>query len=258
MENSNNNDNKKYPKSKNNFQCLSSCYKPNTWIIHPITLEYVTDQKNPFCAVNEWEYTDPETGQKFNILTDQCYNPSENAKITPKELEMNILIPTIDFNCEHFLKIYYEIFSFDDIAKFLEKAKYIPYGTKKRILDCGWKAYSKNLDIISEEIAEFYLNLIENKWITYIYEQLEKYTHIDGKTISFDEPTNKNYDEANYVEKLNFIKSKFINLEFIQKFLFRFANNHSDNWNTIESPTDLIKLEFVTYIEQKIKKTIKK
>ena len=88
---------KKYSKSKNNFQCLGPCYEPSTYIIHPTTLEHVTNTKYPFCPVNEWDDIDPKTKQKTSRITDKCFNPIKKKNISAHEVEMNIILPKIDF-----------------------------------------------------------------------------------------------------------------------------------------------------------------
>ena len=54
--------NRKYPTSKNGYQCLGLCYEPKTWIVHPITLEHVTNTHFPFCPVKEWASKNEKTG----------------------------------------------------------------------------------------------------------------------------------------------------------------------------------------------------
>ena len=67
-------DNKeKYPKSKHNIQCITPCFKKGIYITHPISLRLITNTEEPFCATNEWLYTDPKTGVKEEIEFDTCY-----------------------------------------------------------------------------------------------------------------------------------------------------------------------------------------
>ena len=98
----------KYPKSKSGMQCVGPCYKPNTYIMHPITLEYITDKNNIFCPVQEWHDTSPD-GITIHI-TDVCAGFTyDKNKDTADDIETNIIVPYIDFNKTHFLKIYYNI-----------------------------------------------------------------------------------------------------------------------------------------------------
>jgi hypothetical protein len=251
---------KKYPKSKNNFQCLGPCYKPNTWVLHPITLEHITDEKNPFCAVNEWEYIDEKTGKKYDILTDACHNPTDSQPISKKELEMNIIIPTIDFNSEHFLKIYYKIFCFDDTIKWLEDNTHAAFFTKKRILECSIKAFSKEIYGIDEIIVDFYIGIIKKSWLDGIIRKINKYINIDGENnISFQNPkyNNISYENKYQNEKRNYVIEKFINSEFVEKFLTRFIQQFQNSLDEFDSLSDKIKTELEIYIEHKILKTLK-
>src|SRR5437899_3161051 len=88
----------RYPKSKNNFQCIGPCYQPGTWIVHPITLEYVCDKDYAFCPVREFEVVNKDTGKVTVKTTDLCLRPTESKDLSGKEFEMNILTPSIDFN----------------------------------------------------------------------------------------------------------------------------------------------------------------
>ena len=55
---------KKYSKSANGYQCLGQCVTKNKKIIHPITLETVTDKDNSFCPVAGYETINDKTNKK--------------------------------------------------------------------------------------------------------------------------------------------------------------------------------------------------
>src|SRR3989304_10249269 len=96
---------RKYPIGLNGQQCIGPCYEPETYIVHPITLEYVTSSL-PFCPVHNYKYKDPSTGKTEDRIIDQCIMPSKKTKGYEREYEMNVLLPKIDFDCSQFLKIY--------------------------------------------------------------------------------------------------------------------------------------------------------
>ncbi len=107
---------KKYPKSKNKLQCMGPCYEPYTWITHPITLEYITNDV-PFCTVNDKLY-DKKTGKQELIKTDECYNPIKNNNSV---INNDVLIPYIDLDCGLFLRKYYGIYTHEELVDWLIK-----------------------------------------------------------------------------------------------------------------------------------------
>jgi len=93
---------KKYSKSVKGQQCLGPCVTKNKKIIHPVTLETVTDKDHAFCPVAGYEVINDKTNKKETKYTDHCYgeltdNVDKNQQI------MNVLIPYLDFDVQHFL-----------------------------------------------------------------------------------------------------------------------------------------------------------
>ncbi|AYV83579.1 MAG: hypothetical protein Hyperionvirus8_63 [Hyperionvirus sp.] len=247
----------KYPKSKNNFQCLGPCYQPNTSIVHPLTLEYVTDKTNPFCPVKEWEFIDKETGQSTMRTTDLCYHPTESKDLSGKEFELNILTPNIDFNDEQFLKIFYNIHSFEDAVNWIDGKKYTSILTRGRIMDCAWNAYGKDVNIIDHRVVEFYIELIKKKWMKELYKELNKYVRIEGGQVLLGDPNDNSLtakDEV--VVRTNFLIERFVNHDEIYKFLIKYLKHRKNEWETIVNHSNSIKMDLIKYIENKIKMTI--
>lgn len=241
----------KYPKSKNNFQCLGPCYEKGTFIIHPVTLEYTTDTLHPFCAVNEWEYMNPETGKKEMRINDICFNPTAKENISAKELEMNIILPKMDFSCEHFLKIYYDIFSMETAIEWVETNKHVPYYSIRRVMDCAWRAYGlKSKDyILDDRIVIYYTELVKSRWFNDIYDYVAKYIAVDNGKIFFS-GENGDIDDMREAKE-NFLKDKLLNYITIKKFLLKFIDHYSKK-SSSSSYTKLIKIEFKKFIEKKI------
>ena len=165
----------KHPQSKNKHQCLGPCYHPKTWITHPITLENVTDIEKAFCPVGELDEIDPKTGNKTSHIIDECSVPTSNKQLSDKELELNILIPNIDFTCEHFLKIYYNVYSFEDAINWILTNKHVPYLTKKRVLDCSWRTYHKEMELVDSRLVDIYIDIIKKKWMPDVINEVGKY-----------------------------------------------------------------------------------
>jgi hypothetical protein len=246
----------KYPKSKHGFQCIGPCYKPGTVIIHPITLEYVTDKVNPFCPVKEW-IDDKSTDRKEKIV-DVCANPTHDKNISGKELEMNMLTPQIDFNNEQFLKIYYEIYSIEDALLWLSNKEYVPLTNKMRVISCAIGAYGKNMDMIDSRLVNFLILIIKKKWLADIYLRLNKYVHIDNDTIEFSTNANQLNEDEYKVPRMNFIVDKLLNFEVIENFLEKYVRYKNKIWDEIISHLQQIKIDLIDYLEKKIKVSNKK
>lgn len=252
--------NKSYPKSKNGFQCIGPCYQSNTTIVHPITLEYITDKSNPFCPVGQWEYTDRDTGKKTIKTTDACHHPTDNKDLSGKEFEISILTPNIDFNDTQFLKIYYNIYSFEDAVNWCDTRKYLPVLTRLRIMDCALTAYGNDLNIVDHRTVDFFIEIFKTKWINDIYNNIGKYISIDNDIIKLAQPKidtkeNKENNADKHI-KYNYIKTKFINNDEIYKFLLKYIKYRKDKWETIKYHSDNIKNDFIIYLENKIKTTL--
>ena len=249
---------KKYPKSKSGQQCIGPCYKPGTWIIHPVTLDYITNEDFPFCPTNY--YPDPDNPDTLKRL-DECFHPIEKPDKTDKtDIEMNIILPKFGFNCGHFLKIYYKIYSFEQTLEWLKENKYAPQYTKLRLLECSWQSYGNDVNILTDELVEFYVNMIKKSWIKKIYKHIEKYVKIDGDKIYFSVPP-KSEDKSKIsneynVEKINFIIKKIVNKNNIYKFFTKYIKGNKKRWDEIEDHNIKMQKFLVKYIVNKIKESI--
>ena len=233
-----------YPKSKNNVQCIGPCYKPNTHILHPITLEYITN-KTPFCPTNQWINPNNE-----RIFLDKCSKPTSNKDMIDPSIDL--LLPTISFNSEYFLKIYYKINSFNDAISWINNNK-VGYETAKRILDCAWKGFASDIDVVSDNILETHVKIIKKHWIPDIYEKINMYLEIKNGNIRIGKKgeTSKFKDQ-----KMEYIINKFITVGILHKFITKYTKHYKNEWYTIESHIDNIKVEFIKYLTSKIKSTI--
>jgi hypothetical protein len=246
--------NKPYPKSKNNFNCIGPCYQAGTTIVHPVTLEYVTDRNNPFCPVRQWEHIDRNTGKKTALTTDICYQPTETKDLSGKEFEINILTPNIDFNDAQFLKIYYNIYSYEDAISYVSEKRYLPILTKLRIIDCGLAAYGKELNIVDHRTVDFFVDVMKKTWLDYIYEHVKQYININNGKIGLNRTLDSQTEDKNI--KYNYIKSKFITNDEVFKFLAKYLKHRKDKWDDFIHHVTNIRDDFIVYIENKIKNTL--
>lgn len=247
----------KYPKSKKGFQCISPCYKQNTIAVHPITMEYITENY-PFCAVNEWADIDPVTGKKINKISDKCINPTHSKNVSGKEMEMNIILPYIDFTSSQFLGIYYDIHSFEDAIDWISKQKHlVALRTQQRIIECALSAYGETMKIIDPQLVAFFIDVAKKNWIYNIYLKINKYIEVDDDKVSMVSPTlNKLSTKDEIVSRTNYIISTFLTTEIMLKFLTKYFDKCQPKWNDCSFTFEKIQIDFIDYIENKIKKTV--
>lgn len=248
---------KKYPKSKNNLQCLGPCYHPNTLVIHPTLLEFMTDKEKPFCPVSEWEVTDDLTGKKKKVYSDVCFNPTDRTNIMNKELELNILSPYIDFNAEQFLKIYYEIFSFEDTLDWLDRNNGLPLDTQIRVVDCSLKSFGRNIVLVDTRFVDFIIFIIRKRYINRILAKNRKYIGSNEKSEFMIMESDQNGDDS-LVEKTNYLIKVFINRDEIGKFLTRYFKLHNDGWDNHNEFIEPMMKNLSEYISSKILMTLRR
>jgi hypothetical protein len=246
---------KKYPKSNSGKDCLGPCYEPMTRVIHPITLDFVTHKNLPFCPTDQWEYKDPNTGKKSQLIMDICMNPTSKNDIGKEDTEMNILIPKFNFNCEYFLKYYYKLDTFDQSINWLKQNQNLPFYTKLRIFNCALKAWGTTEEfIISDDLINFYIIVLKKKWIKEFYSAFQKYILIDDNKISIAK-SNYNKISENVVEKTNFIIDKIFTSDTIYKIISKYHDKYYSRWQDISIHSYNIKQFTMDYLERKLIET---
>ncbi len=242
--------NSEFPVSINNRQCIGPCYEKDKYIIHPINMTFVTNDK-PFCPTNVYESTD-KTGKKYSSLTDECFK----ATMSDDNEQMDFLNPNINFNPEQFLIFYYKIDNYEKTLEWLKNNVHLPLRTKLRVIECTIVKYYNNIYLIDDSISHnYYLLLLEN--INKVYEKLYKYIDVDSdkKKILFRE-TKLDINDF-LVERINFIKEKLINEDETTKFLNKYFEKNKNDATNIEQnfqKNEIIK-NFIIYIENKILKS---
>lgn len=246
----NNSDNIKFPKSQSGLQCLSPCYPADLSTIHPITLRYYKPNF-PYCHVT---YNVNENPNGINEV-DRCYNPISMKDYN--NLSVDILIPMIDFNCNYFLVIFYNIKNLEEGMEYIEKKRYTSILTRARVVNCILKVYGENIEVVDQRLIDFFIELAKKKWINYIYDVIYKYVYADEKIVKFIDPKDNflNYNDYK-VERINYIISKFINFDEMYKYINKYLNYRKEKWNDIENYIDSIENDFIIYIENKINMTL--
>lgn len=251
-----NQSNKPYPIGINGKQCIGPCYKPGTYIVHPITLDYVTSRNVPFCPVPDYEYVDPETGQKSIRRIEQCYVPTESSDQSSREIEMNILLPNMDFSCERFLKIYYDIYSFESTLKWLNNNQNVPYNTKNRIMECSWNVFGNKLDYIDDQLIDFYIFTIKKYWIKSIYKKIYDLIYVNANTNTVYLNKNNQNAEQFHIEKINFFIENYVNKNNMYQFLQSYIDINRDEWVKIKNHQNNLKKYFIKFFTKLITKNL--
>lgn len=245
---------KKFPKSKNNRQCVGPCYKPNTNTLHPIYLKRLT-AKTAYCPVSVWTETKKD-GSKRKHIIDLCENPiNETDK---KLLEISMLLPYIDFNSNHFLKIYYNIFSFDDALIWINNNNFTPIDSRIRIISNALNAFGKKIEIIDGRFINFLYDTIKVKYIDPIYRNVSQYIGKIKDKIAFVDPENNKLDKYELEkERINYIYDTIINKDELFKFVTRYLKHYQPTWEEITDNFDDLISKLSEYITNKINLTLK-
>jgi len=249
---------KRYPKSKNNYQCIGPCYQPGTMVVHPTQLEFVTETALPFCPIEQIFIDDPITGEVVKKSTDICYNPIEKNSIDKAQLEINILTPHIDFNSEYFLKIYYNIFSFDDAIDWIENNQSSPLRTKIRIINCAIEIFGNMIELFDVRFSKFFSEYIKSTKIKLIYSQINKYIGLDkNENIMMTNEKNNNLKpNEKIIERTNYIIHTFLNQEEIIKFLQKYFKKYTTSTDVFDDHLEIMGNELIVYILNKIEATL--
>lgn len=242
---------KKYPKSVKNFQCLGPCMHPGTEALHPTYLSKITAD-HPFCPVTEWTHYDPKKQHTVVEYLDACVNPT-GSEINNEDVIMNLLVPHLVFRPNDFLKVYYNIFTFESCIDWIEKNHFVTLTTKERLVNLALASYGKNIEILDQRFVDFFIDYLTNKYLYEIYEKIHMYIGVDknGKNIELmKEHTLKKEDSMK--DRLNYIVKVFIDRDEITKFSLRYLKHRKNLWEDINDHLHNMVLDFVEYINKKI------
>lgn len=235
----------KFPIGSHKQQCIGPCFPANTILINPLTL-VMGSANNPACSVLPWN----DNGQIEHF--DKCDNPIDKKQA--KEFSLNYVVPVVHFSCEYFLKTYYDIFSFEEAMDWLSNNN-DPINTKLRVMDCSWKLFGSKIDIIDDQIIQFYSQVFKRVWINKIYQKMYKYIYVDDKDIYLK----KNNDPLNdhKIERMNFLDKQFNTPDIIYQILSTYLETNKKNWDNIQNHNETIRKHYTKYIEDKINELIK-
>lgn len=243
----------KYPKSTNGTQCIGPCYKKGTSTIHPLVLRSVKNEDHAFCHIPPQTVLN-EKGQQVGVkLYEECKTPTTD-KYDIMELEMKVLIPTVNFSSEYFLNIYYGITSISEYINWLIEAKNKPLATRLRVTECVWREFMKDTKVIDDKVIDLYVEAINKNWINIIFPKVKEHIHVNNGKIKLGKK--KDVNDKHDPERKAYFINNFASKNFVYKFFLYFIDENKENWDNIVYFTEHILLSYEDYIIKKINVSI--
>lgn len=254
--------------SINGKKCLGECVPKNTFLLHPITLEYLPTNKISMCAINP---TNDETYIEKNIKdiglnnddVDHIlkkYNQKKTlfGKYAPcvsqnEELKSDYMeTPKINFDSKFFLNKFYKLYSIENVVSWIGNHKNAYWDTQKRLINCAWNAYASDKKNITDIFVEFYLDIIRDSWMESFYDILHLHKYVNSKiqlTKVFQKDKDKDKDK-----KVAFLADKLFTHIFVRQTIFSYIDKNIGKWYTIFSHHD----EYYYYLYGPVLKKINK
>lgn len=249
-----------YPVSKNNYQCIGPCYPPDSFIIHPVTLN---DDIRTYsvCPIHPTVVTD-SSGTRVELY-DFCSVPT--AKAPTVGTSQQAALPTFKFDPMFFLKMYYNIGSLEEGFEWIGTNTDLPYKTKERVFNQLIVLYGNNLSLADHRLINHVHNIMIHN-IALIFRAIVKYVHIDGSNISLRSPLSSDtaidisaIDKTTISLVNSYIKSKLIGVSEINSFLNKFFRYGVSNMSVEQrdSFTQVVVDSMIDYIIQRIEVSFK-
>lgn len=253
----------KYPVSRNNYQCIGPCYPPDSFIIHPVTLN--DDVRSySMCPIHPTVVTD-STGTRVELY-DFCSVPT--AKAPTIGTSQQAALPTFKFDPVFFLKLYYNIGSLEEGFEWIDANADLPYKTKERVFNQIVVLYGNNLSLADHRLINHVHNIMTHN-IALIFRAIVKYVRIDDsdKTnislrppLSSDSSVDISAIDKTTISLVNaYIKSKLIGVSEINSFLNKFFRYGVSNISVEQrdSFTKVVVDSMIDYIIQRIEVSFK-
>lgn len=257
-----------FPKSLTGHQCVSNCVSKTTILSHPYTNRTIADVPVDYCPIDILANNDDIDNNikqlGFNVKTMTERQHIMSSMIAPCKYNSNDPIINdqyIIFDSKLFLFICYNISSFDETIAWLNKHNNIKKGTIKRMINCAWKAFCHKLVDITDNIVQYYLELIETVWINIYYKKLYKYFSVSDNKVSLMSST-KEHTRADMILIKKYIlapssenKSEtkgFINILIIRTILHQIITDYYSVWHTELDFNTLICNAIYSQLEQNI------
>ena len=202
-----------YQTSAFGHKCITPCYEKGSRVTHPLTLQVVTNNVFPFCAIVPIK----EQG-KMEVTSlcklEQSMNTPEN--VTQSKNKLDLLYPIVEFNQETFLRDYYEIIDVGDLYRWLRNNKMAPVYTRMRIIEISSMVFWDTITVVEDIFPETIIDIIKKFWIKLLYGKLCIYIGVKNDTgfiINSNDNKLKKTDDVQI--RTNFLFSKLITREIV-------------------------------------------
>jgi hypothetical protein len=174
-------------------------------------------------------------------LFTSCGKPTQ----VPQDI-LSILVPESNISSEYFIRIYYNINNLNELLTWLENNTELPYRTKERVFDNGMIEYGKYINIIDQRFIN-HIMYIFNYNMHIIYNSIRPYIKLNKENITLINPiyvNNNKYthkDDKKTIQLIRYyIKDKFINPEFIYKYISKFIKYYKKKLSDINLSNTLV------------------
>ena len=240
----------KYSKGHSGKQCIGPCYKNNTPYLHPITLDRMLHPIHNTCPTYKW------WNNEFKMY--QTYDTCNLDKNSMNKYDiLNILSPSLTFDENQFIKLHYNIHTFDSGVEWLTN-NISNYYSSIRISECLWRIYGNSTSILSNKFIKYYIDFIKLYWIDDVYKKLKKYIIVQNDNIQFASLSNGSTEHNKIGSKyripvINFIVDKFITPNNIYTVLYKYIKSNNKNWENVEYHNNNILDNLINYCTNNIK-----
>lgn len=255
----------KFPKSSNDVQCVSKCYKKSTNITHPVTLERTTNINGSFCAIIP-------TQIDGNLVTiDECLLPPDDMNeysidsqkqkdewVIQQNDELNLLYPFLDFNPRDFMKKYYGIRNIGDFYLFLKNNASLPIFTKLRLMDCFIDVFGEGVSVLDVSFIDTINDIIKKFWIKQMYAKLCNYITVKQDVCELTFPENNTMKKSDSVQlRTKYIVSQIATHQTVSESVNEYFSNISKKTNpNMSDVCDFLVESFITKMIQTLNKKL--
>ena len=224
------------------IKCIGPCYdKMSKNIINPLNLVRYKNSTVNLCPTFPFIYND--TIENFA----PCGEPTKT-----KQDIFSMVLPTIGISSEYFIYIYYNIKNLEDLLNWLDNNTNLPYRTKERVFNNGMVEYGNDIKIIDHRFVDHISYLLHYN-LHKIYIPIREYIKVNKNNIELLNPIyidkkDRYVDNKNTIQLIrHYIKDKFLNHEFIYKYVIKFVKYYKTNL-TDKYITDILVTNMIDYI----------
>lgn len=140
---------------------LSKCIPKNSIIIHPIILNRITIKDNLFFSDLYLDHSDNIIKDALPCDSVDKFNPAGDSYLN------SIVSPDLSYSNVSFLKIIYNINSYDDSLIWINNNLHLQKNTIERVINCIFSVYHNDIKSNTTEFVNYFIN--------YIYKFYPKY-----------------------------------------------------------------------------------